>query len=129
MGDSQKEKMMKTICVLLVIAAVACAMPTEKDVKELGDSVTVGGCHPSSTDCRFDKQSSKACSSGNGISNDNKSLTDCANACHGNSNCIGFVYADHGHKCRMKSSKFTQHSNKACPTAASGMSSTSDGKD
>merc|ERR1711981_1343965 len=36
MGD--REKMMKTICVLFVIAAVACAMPTEKDVKELGES-------------------------------------------------------------------------------------------
>merc|ERR1712216_335856 len=38
MGDSDREKMMKTICVLFVIAAVACAMPTEKDVKELGES-------------------------------------------------------------------------------------------
>merc|ERR1712124_97620 len=33
-----EQRMMKTICVLFVIAAVACATPTDKDVKTLADS-------------------------------------------------------------------------------------------
>merc|ERR1711904_25242 len=41
MGTENKGEMMKTICVLFVIAAVACAMPTEKDSRELADSDAV----------------------------------------------------------------------------------------
>merc|ERR1712072_910077 len=116
-----REKMMKTICVLFVVAAVACAMPTEKDVEELGDSVTVGGWYPSNNDKKYNKQTSKACASGESIANTNN-----------------------GKKCRLKAScsvtsvgserdwyegyakGYTRNANKACPTTASGMSDTND---
>merc|ERR1719247_3632922 len=67
-------------------------------------------CRFKSTSCTqsealtFTSQSSKACSSGQGLGADNKSLDQCKEACKTNSNCIGFVYANHGHKCRLKRS-------------------------
>merc|ERR1712072_148338 len=142
-----REKMMKTICVLFVIAAVACAMPTEKDVEELGDSVTVGGWYPSNNDKKYNKQTSKACASGESIANTNNGKLQCATLCYNHNRCVGFVYKatdNNGHKCRLKAScsvtsvgserdwyegyakGYTRNANKACPTTASGMSDTND---
>merc|ERR1719310_277328 len=140
--------MMKTICGLFVIAAVACAMPTEPDVKELGDSTELGFSHSG----QYHWTNNRMCSSGNHVSGGgDKTLSQCATECKSNSNCIGFVYRDlsaETNKCRLKSpcvvagagvhrkwyayksrmpNMFTAHANKGCSTNAPGMAHTNDG--
>merc|ERR1711912_31841 len=108
-------RVMKTLAALVAFAAVCYAVSDQHEVTTLDASeVQETSCYPGSNNCRFEDKGAKQCpTSATGMSNSDKSESECASECLGNSACGGFVYKSNdsnGSKCRPKASSCTESS-------------------